>query len=83
VAALNGHRDRLSDEALQFCGVSRSSSTASAGWTQPNNLNDQGLEDLAKLRAVMPGYLALTRAILEPSSKKKTGAMSERKTEFR
>jgi hypothetical protein len=71
--ALNGGRGKLSAEQLGFAGFvsevegSPVTSRPSSNWLQPTNPSniDKQLEELEKLRDVMPGYFALTRKILE------------------
>jgi hypothetical protein len=79
VAATNGHRGRLSEEQLAFVGFvleperdGRDAGTRAPAWLQPTNPStiDKQLEELARLRDVMPGWLELTRRILEDEKEK-------------
>lgn len=73
--ALNGHRDRLSDEQLGFVGfevfdaeqVDRSGTDRHA-WAPTGTRNpaiDKKLEELAALLDTMPGWVRLAREIVK------------------
>lgn len=74
-AALNGHRAKLSVEQLMFVGFLADTAQLDQqgnhgsldGWSQPNS-NDKQLEELSRLRDVMPGWVALAKRILEDKS---------------
>ena len=57
-ATLNGGRDRLSDEELQYVGIGVPARDTSGGWRQPNDLaaviaDQLSAEDTAMLRELM------------------------------
>jgi hypothetical protein len=70
VAALNGHRDRLTDEALGFVGVVRDRRDpvrADHAWlpTTVHTYIDNQLAEIARLRDIAPGWYELARRIVE------------------
>jgi hypothetical protein len=80
VAATNGHRDRLSLEQLAFVGFEADlapietpevrldmSATSDPHWVSAamHKRLDEQLEELARLRDVMPGWVALAREIVK------------------
>jgi len=69
VAATNGHRSKLSLEQLAFVGfvTDPPAPDPEPRWLSPtvHTHIDEQLEELARLRDVMPGYFALARRMLE------------------
>jgi hypothetical protein len=74
-ASTNGHRDKLSAEQLGFVGFMvenehgqpPTAARPARHWLEvvtPSTI-DRQLEELARLRDLAPGYLALARRILE------------------
>ena len=78
IAATNGHRDRLSPEALAFVGFATDTvatnavATTAPRWLQPTNPStiDRQIEELERLRDLAPGWYALARRILEDEGTK-------------
>jgi hypothetical protein len=70
--ALNGHRSKLSDEQLGFVGfvlttVSKPEAEVEA-WTPAARRHeriDKQLEELARLRDIAPGWIALARELVK------------------
>ena len=69
VAATNGHRSKLSVEQLMFVGfvAEPPAPDPEPRWLSPtvHTHIDQQLEELARLRDVMPGWFALARKIVD------------------
>jgi hypothetical protein len=77
VAALNGHRDRLEFEALEFVGFvsepERDAGTREPAWLPAaarHERMDAQLEELARLRDVAPGWIALARQLMKDDGDK-------------
>jgi hypothetical protein len=80
VAATNGHRDRLTAEQLGFVGfgldrVPADAAPASrvAGWLPAaarHERIDKQLEELARLRDIAPGWIALARELVKDDEEK-------------